>query len=128
MFVLIQLQASEFANTQAICRFGIASSFPTDRDTATYDELAENCGLAEPDVRRLVRATLPSHIFCEKEKGVVAHTAASRMLAKNPLMVQWIEMTATEILPATLKIADAMEKWPGSGEPNHTVSAYLRGL
>ena len=56
---------------------------------------------------------------------MVAHTAASRMLANNPLMVEWIEMTATEILPATLKIADAMEKWPRSGEPNQAVSDKL---
>ncbi|KAJ4356448.1 uncharacterized protein N0V89_004481 [Didymosphaeria variabile] len=112
--------ASEFANTQAICRFKIPSSFPPDREQATYDQLAANSGLAEPEVRRLVRSTLSSYIFSEKEKGVVTRTAASRMLANNPLMVQWVEMTATEIMPATLKIADAIEKWPESGEPNQT--------
>ena len=41
-------------------------------------------------------------------------------------MVQWVEMTATEIMPATLKIADAMEKWPNSGEPHHTVSRQFQ--
>jgi hypothetical protein len=69
-----------------------------------------------------VRSTLSSYIFSEKEKGVVTRTAASKMLANNPLMVQWVEMTGTEIMPATLRIADAMEKWPQSGEPNQTVS------
>ncbi|KAK7182251.1 hypothetical protein DPSP01_006969 [Paraphaeosphaeria sporulosa] len=111
---------SEFANTQAICRFKIPSSFPPDRDHATYDELAANSGLPEPEVRRLVRSTLPSYIFLEKETGIVTRTAASKLLAYNPLMVQWVEMTATEIMPATLKIADAMEKWPQSGEPHQT--------
>lgn len=53
------------------------------------------------------------------------HTATSKMFAKNPLMCEWVEMTAGEVLPAALKFADAMEKWPGSEEPNHTVSASL---
>lgn len=69
-----------------------------------------------------MRSTLSSYMFREKQKGVITLTAASKLLANNPLMVQWIEMTATEIMPAILKIADAMEKWPRSEEPNETVS------
>lgn len=43
------------------------------------------------------------------------------MLAMNPLMCNWIDMAATEIHPATMRITDAMQKWPGSEEPNQTV-------
>ena len=73
-------------------------------------------------MRRIVRASLPSYIFREKSKGTVTHTAASRLLAQDPLMRQWIEMTGAEIHSAALKYADAMERWPGSEEPNQTVS------
>ncbi|KAF2828338.1 S-adenosyl-L-methionine-dependent methyltransferase [Ophiobolus disseminans] len=111
---------AENANTQAICRFKIAESFPDKQESATFDEIADRCGLPEPEVRRIIRASLPSYIFREKSRGTVTHTAASRLLATFPLMRQWIETTGAEIHPAALKVADAIEKWPGSEEPNHT--------
>ncbi len=111
---------------KVVCRLNIASSFPKDRDTATYEELSQNCGLPESEVRRVIRALLPSYIFQETKDGMVTHTAASRILATNPLMSQYIDMTASEMIPAVMRLADAMQKWPGSEEPNQTVSiSYL---
>ncbi len=109
------------ANTQAVCRLKIASSFPKDRSAATYEELSQNCGLPEPEVRRVIRALLPSYIFQETKEGMVAHTAASKMLATNPLMSQYMDMAASEIFPAAMRLTDAMQKWPGSEEPNQAV-------
>lgn len=50
----------------------------------TFEELATQCGLYEPDVRRIVRYAIAYHfIFCEPSKGVVAHSAASRRLVDD---------------------------------------------
>lgn len=50
----------------------------------TFEELAAQCGLYEPDVRRIVRFAIAwHHIFCEPRKGVVAHSAASRRLVDS---------------------------------------------
>ncbi|ORY14243.1 O-methyltransferase-domain-containing protein [Clohesyomyces aquaticus] len=111
---------TDLVNLQAICRFDIASNFPTERDTVTYAELAKCTKLAEPDIRRVVRGAITNHIFKEEKPGQVSHTAASRFVAENPLVRQWIEMTGRETMPASLKMVDAMEKWPGSGEPNES--------
>lgn len=122
--LVLTTQAIEFANTQALCRFKIASNFPAGKDRLTYNELARECHVPELEVRRIVRASLPSYIFREIEPGVIAHTAASRMLATNPSMCHWVDGMASEILPAALKFADAMERWSGSEEPNQAVRKY----
>ncbi|KAF2656259.1 putative O-methyltransferase [Lophiostoma macrostomum CBS 122681] len=111
-------RAAEFANTAAVCHFDIASSFPEGQESATFDELAQNCKLPEPDVRRIVRGCIPNYIFQEKNVGEVSHTAASKALAKCNLLREHVEMMCGEILPGALKYTDAMEKWPGSEEPN----------
>jgi hypothetical protein len=72
----------------------------------------------ETNLRRTLRGAMASHVFQELPNGAVSHTAASRALADNPLMGQWLEMYGEEIVPAGLKIVDAMAKWPDSGEPN----------
>ena len=77
-------------------------------------------------------------IFQEPSQGIVRHTAASKTLADNPLIRQWMGMTSEELWPAATKVGrlirtlhgslvnrlqtvDALIKWPGSEEPNHTV-------
>ena len=48
----------------------------------TFVELAEACGLYEPDLRRIVRFAISHHhVFREPRKGVLTHSAASRRLA-----------------------------------------------
>lgn len=47
----------------------------------TFKELADQCGLYEPDVRRIIRYAIAYHFtFKEPSKGIVAHSAASRKL------------------------------------------------
>jgi len=47
----------------------------------SFQELADQCGLYEPDVRRIVRFAIAHHfVFREPRKGFVAHSAASRRL------------------------------------------------
>ncbi|KAF2258862.1 sterigmatocystin 8-O-methyltransferase precursor [Lojkania enalia] len=111
--------AIDLINLQAICRFNIATSFPASQSTVTYTELSDLASISEADIRRIVRGALTNHVFQEKEPGKVSHTAASRFLARSELARQWVEMYAEEILPAATRMVDAMEKWPGSGEPNH---------
>ncbi|KAF2118391.1 O-methyltransferase-domain-containing protein [Lophiotrema nucula] len=109
---------TDLANLQAICRFDIATALPEEPKSSTYDELATSTGLPEPDVRRIVRGSITNHVFKEERSGEVSHTAASRFLANNKLVRQWIEMTATETMPGALNMVNAMSKWPASGEPN----------
>ena len=78
-------------------------------------------------------------IFHEPSEGIVQHTAASKTLAETPLLRQYIGMVSEEIWPAATKVCsptirpnsnqtnnrqtvEAWTKWPGSEEPNNTVS------
>ncbi|KAL8669385.1 MAG: hypothetical protein Q9168_006021 [Polycauliona sp. 1 TL-2023] len=87
----------------AIYKFGIATGFPSDRSEVTFGNIASYSGLPEPDAKRILRHAMTYRIFREPKKGVVAHTAASRYLSKNPLMQQWVGMVSEEMWPAAVK-------------------------
>ncbi len=89
---------------QAIYRFGLATKFPADMEEVTYGELAAAADLPECHIQRLLRYSMTFHIFREPRKGVVAHTAASKLLADDPLMREWIGMVSEEIWPAASKV------------------------
>ena len=70
---------------QAILRYNIADKVPLGGEISFID-LAKQCGLYEPDVRRLMRYAITFHrLFKEKRAGFVSHSAASRWVAENPL-------------------------------------------
>ncbi|KAK4172414.1 6-hydroxytryprostatin B O-methyltransferase [Triangularia setosa] len=103
---------------QAIARYGIANIVPPGGQSS-FKEIGKQSGLGEQMVRRLLRHAMTMRIFCEPEPGVVAHTQASRMLA-SPQMRAWMTIGTGEMWPAATKLLDALEKWPGSQEPNET--------
>lgn len=134
-------QHNALISLQATCRFNFATSVP-DGEEVSFAEMATTSGLPEHVVRRLVRQAAAHHIFREPRKGFVAHTAASRMLAVNPQMRQWVGMVTEEMWPAAAKVCalrkspndaagaadhagfqtvDALAKWPDSQESVHTV-------
>ena len=60
------------------------------------------------------------YVFAEPMPGVVAHTAASKALAEVPSLSQMVNFALGELWPASSRMVEAMEKWPGSEEPNET--------
>ena len=68
----------------AIYSYDIASKVPLESKTS-YSELAKQCDLPELDLRRILRYAMSWHrVFCEPERGYVAHIAASRQLKEDP--------------------------------------------
>ncbi|KAI4185004.1 MAG: hypothetical protein LQ348_004446 [Seirophora lacunosa] len=120
LHALMQGPFNSWISRQAIVRFGLASSSPPGQDEATFAEMAASSGLPEAHVRRLLRHAMTFRIFQEPRQGTVRHTPASKMLAENPLLRQWTGMISEELWPAATKAMDALTKWPGSEEPNHT--------
>ncbi|KAJ8065082.1 hypothetical protein OCU04_005794 [Sclerotinia nivalis] len=57
----------------------------------------------------------------------VAHTASSKALAEVPLVSYFIGFVSEEMLPASTRLVDAMQKWPGSQESNETGFALIYG-
>ncbi|KAL9118984.1 MAG: hypothetical protein Q9187_004464 [Circinaria calcarea] len=110
---------NELISMQVISRFKIASSFPV-YEEASFDEIAKTTGLSEHNVRRFLRHAMTKHIFHEPRKGFVAHTAASQLLSEDEQMLDWVSASTDELWQAACQTVNAMERWPGSQEPNQT--------
>ncbi|KAF3005265.1 hypothetical protein E8E14_006481 [Neopestalotiopsis sp. 37M] len=106
---------------QAISRFKMASLVPAGGQT-TYANIAKETGLDERSVRRVIRHAVTMRVFREPEPGVVAHTQASKALT-NPIANDWVSCGTEEMWPASSKMVEALERWPGSQEPDQTVIA-----
>ena len=100
-------------------RFKIASAFGVGQ-SATFAEIAQTVGLNEEDTRRLLRAAMTHRIFREPRKGVVEHTAISKLIAETPLLQQYLGLASEESWLATSRLVDASIKWPGSAESDET--------
>lgn len=105
---------------QAISHFKIASSFPVEEE-ASFTQISKACGVDEPNLRRLLRHAMTKHIFSEPRKNYVAHTAASRLLAEDQQMSDWVGASTGELWQAASQTVNAMVKFSGSQEPNQTV-------
>ncbi|KAK2595096.1 hypothetical protein QQS21_007181 [Conoideocrella luteorostrata] len=103
---------------QAISRYGIANLVPLGGQ-ASFAELASQTGVGEQMLTRLLRHAMTMRIFHEPQPGQVAHTKASKVIAGSH-MNAWLRIGTHEMWPAATKMLDALEKWPGSQEPNET--------
>jgi hypothetical protein len=64
---------------------------------------------------------MTKRIFHEPREGVVAHTAASRLIAEDSQISDWVGASTDELWQAAAQTVNAMVKYPGSQEPNETV-------
>ena len=104
---------------QAIYRFKMAFAFPIG-ETATFAQIAQNCGRAESEVRRILRMAMTYRLFHEPKPGVVAHTAATKAIVQRPLLNAWIGMWLEEMGIALAHVGREKQ-----GYAPHTVHADL---
>jgi hypothetical protein len=104
---------SNFAPLAAIYRFKIASHVPKESHIS-FADLANKCGLLEHDLRRVIRyAAIHHRVFSEPENGFVAHTAASKLLVENDMIVNLMGLTFAECWPAHARVSilNVMVEW-----------------
>lgn len=111
-------QHDQLISMQAITRFRLVQQVPL--DCATFDQIACNSGLQESLVRRILRHAMTHHIFAEPVKGTVVHTAASRLLLGDAQLHDWVGASTDELWQGASQTVNALEKYPGSEEPNET--------
>jgi hypothetical protein len=116
---LILLQLTGQTSLHAIAKFKLANNVPFD-STITISELAKASGLDDSDCNRLVRHALTNRLFIEEAPGVIKQSAMTQAIATVPLLREWIEETCENMWSSAPRIVSAMEKWPGSEEPNET--------
>ncbi|KAI2468770.1 putative O-methyltransferase [Annulohypoxylon bovei var. microspora] len=116
---LTSFQHNELVGQQVITRFKLAEAVPIGGEI-TFAELAANAGLHETHLRKILRLTIAQHIFVEPRPGVVAHSAASRLIAENKVLADWLRYSTSDLWHAAYHMSDAMAQFPGSEEPGET--------
>lgn len=105
--------------TAAVYHFNIVDQVPTNAE-ASFEEVAEKCGMHLRDFKIIVRYAMTTFIFQEPRPGFIAHSAASRVLKENKLIRALAGMGSNEIYPGIFKELDALQKNPGSQEPSES--------
>ena len=77
-----------------------ALAFPVG-STATYAQIAAKVGIDEMNVRRFLRHAMTNRIFKEVSPGVVAHTAASKVIAEEKSMQDWLGFCTEDMSPVS---------------------------
>lgn len=96
--------------------------------STTFSAIAQAAGLSESLVERVMRHAMANAIFTETTPGQVMHTAASRALALDADLRAAVGMMTCDVAPATARTIEAIERWPGSGEPQETAFALQNEL
>ncbi|KAI9728204.1 MAG: hypothetical protein M1828_004665 [Chrysothrix sp. TS-e1954] len=97
---------------QAIYKYDIASRVPLN-GRISYSDLANEVGLEEQDVKRIIRFSSIHHrVFQESKEGEVSHTAASRLLAENPDAMAGLGFMFDECYQAFAHTVEALDKKP----------------
>lgn len=93
---------------QFIYAYDIANAFPIEEE-ATYEQISKKCGLNLIDTRRILGYAFTNHIFKEVRPGVVAHTAASKLLASDPLLADYVGIVSEERFQAAAHVTHLLE-------------------
>ncbi|TGO83675.1 hypothetical protein BPOR_0609g00050 [Botrytis porri] len=118
---LMKLTHDWLISMQAISRFDITKSIPI-HEEVSYADIAKRCSVNELDVRHILRHAIILRLCKESKRGVVAHTAASRMIAEDQQIADWwfalangTDKSVSEVLsqnPARAKrFGSAMKAW-----------------
>lgn len=102
----------------AIHHFRIPHRVPLN-SSISYVDLADQCQIDVDRLTSLLRMAITFHMFYEPTPGYIAHTTDSRLLVADTSAFDFIGAVRMEHKPATLKVNEALEKWPGSPEPFH---------
>lgn len=117
-----------FAVTQFIFDFDIPHHVPlAEKDGVSYDALAEAVGVGPSVLRQILRAGMPYHLFFEPRPGHVAHTATTKVMARQPLIKDWTGLSNDVLLPGAAGLAEALRTAPAADDPAKTGFMFAKG-
>jgi hypothetical protein len=110
----LRWQSWDFLDTlslQMINHFGIAKLVPMD-SAISLAELQKKTSLDHINLARLLRHGMTRHIFQEPSHGMIAHTAASRLLAEDDDLQAWVGFNCEDIFPAGAHVLESVKTHP----------------
>lgn len=97
-------QHAHLVSLHFIQQFNVAQLVPTSGGAITFAALADQCGLPEADVCRLLRHAMTIRIFDEPRDNEVVHTRASMLLREEGIH-GWIGSTCENAWPGATKVS-----------------------
>ncbi|PSR85763.1 S-adenosyl-L-methionine-dependent methyltransferase [Coniella lustricola] len=96
---------------QIIYDYGLAKLVPLDKPIHLTD-LQKLTPLDPVNLARTLRTAMTNHIFAEPSPDVIAHTAASRLLATDSELDAWVGFNVGDIFPAANGVLSALRSHP----------------
>jgi hypothetical protein len=115
-----------FGVTQFICDFEIAKQVPLIGDIS-YDHLSKAVNVGTSVLRQVLRAGMPYHMFYEPRPGHVAHTATTKVIARDALIKDWTGLSTDVLFPAGAGLTEALRKEPAANDPAKTGFMFAKG-
>lgn len=88
----------------------------------TYEDLAATIGVDCTAASRIARPGIANRIFREPRPSVIAHSAASRQIAKDSGIADWVGANVDDMWLSAQIVVDSLARWPLADEPTQTVS------
>ncbi|KAK7739028.1 hypothetical protein SLS53_005926 [Cytospora paraplurivora] len=104
----------------------LAKLVPLDRAIA-LTELQSLTTLDPTNLARILRTAMTNHIFYEPSAGVIAHTAASRLLATDDNLVAWVGFNSEDIFPSAAHTLEALKMFPKATSLTQTGFQFASG-
>ncbi|KAK8016791.1 O-methyltransferase [Apiospora rasikravindrae] len=124
--ILMNFSTNAKADAATVFQFGLPQKIPLDdAEGITYAELAQQTGLAQSVLETILRAAIVYCVFREPSQGRIAHSAASRLWATDPVMH---DLMGLKILDNGIHvgfISQALERYPKADEPTDSAAAVL---
>lgn len=124
--ILMNFSTNAKADAATIFQFALPQKIPLDdAEGITYTDLARQTGLAQSALETILRAAILYRVFREPVQGRVAHSAASRLWATDPVVN---DLLGLKILDNGLHvhfIAEALGRNPQADEPTDSAASVL---
>ncbi|KAF3765145.1 hypothetical protein M406DRAFT_61886 [Cryphonectria parasitica EP155] len=96
---------------QVIYNYELAKLVPLDKPISLTD-LQKLTPLDPVNLARVLRTAMTNHIFTEPSPNLIAHTAASRLLATDEELAAWVGFNVEDIFPASNGVLPALQTHP----------------
>lgn len=124
--ILMNFSTNAKADAATIFQFALPQKVPLDSaDGITYAELAQQTGLGQSALETILRAAILYRVFREPSQGRIAHSAASRLWATDPVLN---DVLGLKILDNGLHvgfISQALARHPQADEPADSAASVL---
>ncbi|PQE24943.1 Sterigmatocystin 8-O-methyltransferase protein [Rutstroemia sp. NJR-2017a WRK4] len=117
--MLMGISPMDNLSLHCIYAFKMAHTFPVASE-ASFEDISAACGLNVIDTRRILRHAMTNHIFQEVRPGTVVHTAASKLLATDPLVSDFVGIGCEERFQAATYTVEALKRFGYAEEPNQS--------